>query len=53
MRIVVAGGTGEFGKHVVEAVSAAGHRPVRASRSTGVDPVTGAGLVEALRTHRP
>ncbi|MGN6127034.1 MAG: SDR family oxidoreductase [Humibacter sp.] len=49
MRIVVAGGTGELGKHVVEAVIAAGHQPVPISRSSGVDLVTGAGLPEALR----
>jgi uncharacterized protein YbjT (DUF2867 family) len=48
-RIAVAGGTGTVGRHVVEAVRAAGREPVVLSRSAGVDLVTGAGLDEALR----
>ncbi|MFC1420736.1 SDR family oxidoreductase [Streptacidiphilus cavernicola] len=48
MRIAVAGGTGVVGRHVVEAVRAAGHDPVVLARSTGVDLATGAGLDRAL-----
>jgi len=47
-RIAVAGGTGTVGRHVVEAVRAAGREPVVLSRSTGVDLRTGTGLDEAL-----
>jgi len=36
------------GRHVVEILEAAGHEVVAASRSTGVDVITGAGLAEAL-----
>ncbi|RII20494.1 hypothetical protein DSC45_04640 [Streptomyces sp. YIM 130001] len=49
MRIVVAGATGMLGRHVVDAVHAAGHEPVSVSRGSGADLVTGAGLTEALR----
>ena len=48
-RIAVAGGTGVVGRHVVEALSAAGCEPVVLARSTGVDLATGAGLDAALR----
>jgi uncharacterized protein YbjT (DUF2867 family) len=48
MRIAVAGGTGVVGRHVVDAVVAAGHEPVVLARSTGVDLLTGAGVREAL-----
>lgn len=48
-RIAVAGGTGAVGRHVVEAVRAAGREPVVLARSTGVDLRTGAGLDEALQ----
>ena len=48
MRIAVAGGTGLVGRHVVEALGAAGHQPVVLARSTGVDLGTGAGLDGAL-----
>ncbi|MGW8481985.1 SDR family oxidoreductase [Microbacterium sp. NPDC055903] len=48
MRIAVAGGTGVVGSRTVEAVRAAGHEAVTLSRASGVDLVTGAGLVEAL-----
>ena len=48
MRITVLGGTGVVGRHVVAALRAAGHEPVVASRSTGVDLATGAGLDSAL-----
>lgn len=49
MRIVVAGATGSLGSHVVEAVRAAGHEPVSISRDSGVDLISGSGLVERLR----
>ena len=48
MRIAVAGGTGLVGRHVVDAVTAAGHEPVVLARSTGVDLTTGEGLDRAL-----
>ncbi|PPK92423.1 uncharacterized protein YbjT (DUF2867 family) [Kineococcus xinjiangensis] len=48
MRIVVLGGTGVVGRHVVAALRASGHEAVVASRSTGVDLLTGAGLDAAL-----
>lgn len=44
----MAGGTGVVGRHVVKAVSAAGHEPVVLARSHGVDLTTGVGLEEAL-----
>jgi uncharacterized protein YbjT (DUF2867 family) len=48
MRIVVAGGTGQTGRLLVEALRAGGHEVVPASPSTGVDVFTGAGLEDAL-----
>lgn len=48
MKVAVAGGTGLTGRHVIEALSAAGHESVVLARSTGVDLVTGAGLDPAL-----
>lgn len=48
MRIAVAGGTGLVGRHVVEALSVAGHTPVILSRRHGVDLVTGTGVREAV-----
>lgn len=48
MKVAVAGGTGLTGRHVIEALCAAGHEPVALARSTGVDLVTGAGLDAAL-----
>jgi uncharacterized protein YbjT (DUF2867 family) len=48
LRVAVAGGTGVAGRHVVAALSAAGHEPVVLARSTGVDVTTGAGLAAAL-----
>jgi uncharacterized protein YbjT (DUF2867 family) len=47
-RIAVAGGTGVVGRHVVEALRAAGCEPVVLARSTGVDLGTGAGLDAAF-----
>jgi len=49
MRIGVAGGTGLVGRHVVEQAAAAGHEAVVLSRSSGVDLVTGTGLLDALQ----
>jgi uncharacterized protein YbjT (DUF2867 family) len=48
VRIAVAGGTGLVGRHVVDAVTAAGAEPVVLARSTGVDLLTGEGLEAAL-----
>jgi uncharacterized protein YbjT (DUF2867 family) len=48
MRIVVAGGTGVVGRHVVEQARAAGHTVVPLSRSSGQDVVAGTGLADAL-----
>jgi len=48
MKIVVAGATGALGRHVVDAVRAAGHDPLSLSRSSGVDLTDGSGLVDAL-----
>lgn len=48
MKIAVAGGTGTVGRHVVEAVRAAGHAPLVLSRSTGTDLLTGEGLAASL-----
>ena len=47
-KIAVAGATGRAGKHVVDALTAAGHDPVRISRADGVDIISGKGLAEAL-----
>ncbi|SDE08752.1 SDR family oxidoreductase [Auraticoccus monumenti] len=49
MKIVVAGATGALGRQVVDAVRGAGHEPVPISRGSGVDLVTGKGLVDVLR----
>lgn len=48
MKIAVAGGTGTVGRHVVEALRAAGHAPLVLSRSTGTDLLTGEGLAASL-----
>jgi len=48
MRIVVAGGTGLVGSQVVDRLQEAGHEAVVASRSGGVDLLTGDGLAAAL-----
>jgi uncharacterized protein YbjT (DUF2867 family) len=48
MKIVVIGGTGLVGSKVVEQLRRKGHEAIAASPNTGVDTVTGKGLVEAL-----
>jgi len=48
MKIVVIGGSGRAGAHVVRHLGAQGHEAVAASRTTGVDAVTGEGLAEVL-----
>ena len=48
MRVVVTGGLGALGSQVVGALTAADHEAVIASRRTGVDLASGAGLPEAL-----
>ncbi|GIG65840.1 SDR family oxidoreductase [Phytomonospora endophytica] len=44
----VAGATGRLGRHVVDVLTERGHEVVPMSRATGVDVITGDGLVEAL-----
>lgn len=48
MRIVVTGGLGHLGSRVVTALGDLGHDAIVASRRTGVDLLTGAGLAEVL-----
>lgn len=48
MRIVVVGGTGRIGARVVELLRREEHDVVAASRSSGVDTMSGAGLADAL-----
>ncbi|AVH54842.1 MULTISPECIES: SDR family oxidoreductase [Streptomyces] len=48
MKFTVLGGSGLIGRQVVQLLSAAGHDVVSASRSTGVDVISGKGLDEAL-----
>src|SRR5262249_52777425 len=48
MKIVVIGGTGLIGKKVVQILRQKNHEVVSASPSSGVNTVTGEGLVEAL-----
>jgi uncharacterized protein YbjT (DUF2867 family) len=48
MKIVVIGGTGALGSKAVRTLTDRGHDVVAASRSTGVNVVTGEGLSEAL-----
>jgi uncharacterized protein YbjT (DUF2867 family) len=49
MKIVVVGASGLIGKKVVERLRKQGHEVVPASRSTGVNIVTGDGLAAALK----
>jgi uncharacterized protein YbjT (DUF2867 family) len=48
VKITVVGASGRVGSKVVEDLQAAGHQVVAASRSSGVDVLTGAGLDEAF-----
>lgn len=48
MKMVVIGGAGLIGTGLVNRLRARGHEVVAASRSTGVDAVTGVGLAKAL-----
>lgn len=48
-RVLVAGASGRVGSRLATLLSARGHDVVRASRSTGVDLLTGAGLDESMR----
>ena len=48
MKIVVIGGTGLIGTKLVQNLRQQGHEAVAASRSTGVNTLTGEGLAEAL-----
>ena len=48
MKITVMGASGQIGSKVVALLKEAGHETVAASRDTGADVLTGAGLTEAL-----
>jgi uncharacterized protein YbjT (DUF2867 family) len=48
MKMVVIGGSGLIGAKLVTKLLARGHEAVAASRSSGVDAVTGAGLADVL-----
>src|SRR5262249_58627189 len=48
MKLVVIGGTGLIGSKLVEKLREDGHKPLAASPDTGVNPITGEGLAEAL-----
>jgi uncharacterized protein YbjT (DUF2867 family) len=48
MNIIVIGGRGLVGRNIVERLRTQGHRVSAASRSTGVDLVTGKGLADSL-----
>lgn len=49
MKITVIGGNGLIGKKLVSDLQDGGHEVVAASRSTGIDVLTGRGLTEAFR----
>jgi uncharacterized protein YbjT (DUF2867 family)/nitrite reductase/ring-hydroxylating ferredoxin subunit len=49
MKIVVVGGSGLIGRKLVTLLSRDGHEVVAASRRSGVNAITGEGLVQALR----
>ena len=48
MKIVVVGGNGLVGRNIVRRLRAGGHDVTAASRTTGVDIITGQGLADAL-----
>lgn len=48
MKIVVVGGTGLLGRTIVRRLCAGGHDVLPASRASGVDIITGAGLAESM-----
>jgi uncharacterized protein YbjT (DUF2867 family) len=48
MKIVVVGGTGQVGRHLIRLLIAEGHEAIAASPSTGVSTITGEGLAGAL-----
>ena len=48
MKVVVVGGTGQVGRLLLPLLTAEGHEATAASRSTGVDTITGEGLTGAL-----
>jgi uncharacterized protein YbjT (DUF2867 family) len=48
MRVAVVGGTGQVGRHVVDALARTGHEPVTIARSVGIDVISGEGLDAAL-----
>ena len=48
MKVTVVGASGLIGSRVVELLSSGGHEVVAASRSTGLDVLTGNGLADAL-----
>jgi uncharacterized protein YbjT (DUF2867 family) len=48
MKVVVVGGTGRLGSQVVAELQRRGHQVVAASRSTGFDAISGAGVAEGV-----
>ena len=48
MKIVVVGGTGALGSKVVDTLRERGHDAVAASPRTGVNALTGEGLIDVL-----
>ncbi|WP_127507617.1 SDR family oxidoreductase [Actinoplanes solisilvae] len=49
MKVVVVGGTGLIGQKLISLLKGAGHDAVAASKSLGVDVISGEGLAEAFR----
>src|SRR4051812_6276720 len=49
MKIVVIGGTGLIGSKLVDKLRQQGHEAIAASPSSGVNPLTGEGLANALK----
>ena len=49
MKLVIAGASGQLGRHVMAAATAAGHEATGLSRAAGVDLLTGRGLAQALQ----